>query len=929
MANSIEVIEQSLRDNQAELDRLVGEAAAVQGKARAMAKGLRLGAVEALNTMGQGYFAQCEAAADCRPVDWSDPLWETFQPVALEPEGEIRLGGFIEQERLEGEEAFDFPVTTEIFSATGPIVIASEGESGARAREMFQALLLRIALFHPGQVRFTLLDPLGMGAAFPFRGFLGREQVRSAGRAPMDELAEVLQDIRRINERVIGDAPSFASLSEEQRSGELFEIIAVADFPKAYAKDPRTIEALTAIANAGSRAGRYLIMEWDLSQKLPHGFEVDSMNDRILVNLDAENIKADTLPSATRQRELIALTQTGGARRGAGDWNAIVRPEQMMAQSAARRIATPVGERLTFWLGENQDGKPCAHSIIAGQTGSGKSFLLHVIICGLAARYSPDELRFTLIDGKQGVEFEAYRSLPHADTVCLRTSPALARSVLADFVAEMDERYARFQQVNVVKLEDYRVKTQQPMPRRLLVIDEYQQILEGDSEAGATLLAKLLEKGRAAGMHAVLGSQTFEQRGLPHSSLTHIHSWASLSLTENYAQSLQVFGSEGKRLIRDLAATGEVVLNDEGGRDGANARGAVARLRTADGEDLLPGIIADIARHAGTGVAPVVLSGRDGAVPADNPHLVSDGANLPSPPDLQALARRSTRDGGFGMESWSSADRPVPLWLGRKFDVRDHALCALRRAPSQNLLVVGSQAEARHRMLAVALAGIGALLASDTIAFSLVDGLRPDMPGGGILRAACDRLSRGGFDVSHVASDQLADHLDRLAARTDTPDPGSPSHILVISDPDYLYDLHGGADRFSAPRDGPTTALRRILSRGPQAGLHTILSVSSMSAFQLLLSPAREAALFNHKVVQQLSEEESMSLFSSLVAARLRERADHPNAALLVDQLAGARSAALFHGYCAQRDLAGDQGLDAIEAALNTIAYPRQAAHVA
>ena len=44
------------------------------------------------------------------------------------------------------------------------------------------------------------------------------------------------------------------------------------------------------------------------------------------------------------------------------------------------------------------------HTLIAGATGSGKSNLLHVLICNACARYSPEELNLYLLDFKDGVE---------------------------------------------------------------------------------------------------------------------------------------------------------------------------------------------------------------------------------------------------------------------------------------------------------------------------------------------------------------------------------------------------------------------------------------------------------------------------------------------------------------------------------------------
>lgn len=923
MPRSVAVIAAELAAAEAEKSRLSRSAHESLGRIKGLASATLARALKRSTDVASELDAACAKSGDPTAFGWHNALWRDYQPPSTEaPLDRVRLAGVDEGQLLAGESPADLPYAVPLFNGIGAIVVVHDNATQKAARASIQSLILRIALGSPGQVRFTLLDPTGMGAAYPYRGFLGRDLVRNAGRTPTDELAEVLDDIRRINERVIGHASRFSALTPEQRSGESFEIVALTDFPKAYSRDPRAVECLVKIANAGPRAGRHLILEFNVDERLPHDFKTEQLENATWVDFRTMPLRADDPPDGPEQKRLIDVAFAGARRREGGDWNAIVRPKVLMEEDASDRVITPVGERLRFWLGENEEGKPSAHAMVAGQTGSGKSYLLHVLISGLAARYAPSELRFTLIDGKQGVEFEAYRNLPHADVVCLRTAPALARSVLADFVAEMEDRYEKFQAVGVVKLRDYRLKTGEKMPRRLLVVDEYQQILDGDPESGALLLGKLLEKGRAAGMHAVLGSQTFEQRGLPQSAMTHIHTWASLSLVEAYAQSLQVFGPEGKRLIRDLGATGEVVLNDEGGRDGANSRGAVARLRRKDGGDLLPGIISEITEAADSPGRAVVLSGREGALLSDNAHLATPRTAAPTPDELQTLARAPIRQGGFGVESWNKGDRPVPLWLGRRFDVRGHALCVMRRAPGQNMLVLGSQAESRSRMLACSLAALGVLLPPGGLEVYFLDGLRVDMPGGGMVSAGLDRLAQAGVKVTRLAEDTLEPALTMLEAAVKAPDPASQTRLLVVSEPDYLYSLHGGADRFSAPTSGPTVAMRAILQRGPQAGIHTIVSASGLTSFQLVFSPSREAALFNHRVVQQMNEEESMTLFSSLSAARLQEKADHPFAALHIDQIAGVRSAVLFNSYCANRALGGDQSLAALRGELANLRYP-------
>jgi hypothetical protein len=196
----------------------------------------------------------------------------------------------------------------------------------------------------------------------------------------------------------------------------------------------------------------------------------------------------------------------------------------------------------------------------------------------------------------------------------------------------------------------------------------------------------------------------------------------------------------------------------------------------------------------------------------------------------------------------------------------------------------------------------------------LIDGLRDEMPGGGMLRFACEELRTAGAQVTVTDDTGAGPALAALARQVQGSAPSRRSCIVVIGEPEYLYSIHGGADRFAPPTAGPAADLRTVLSRGPQNGVHTILTAAGLSALGTILAPSRESRLFNHRVVQQMNEDESMSLFASLVAARINEQTDHPFACMMIDQIQGPRSNVLFHAYAAQRSVNAHQGLDALQA---------------
>lgn len=82
------------------------------------------------------------------------------------------------------------------------------------------------------------------------------------------------------------------------------------------------------------------------------------------------------------------------------------------------------------------------HLLVAGATGSGKSVCINSIIASLLYRFTPDELRFIMIDPKV-VEMQLYNDLPHM-VVPVVTDPKKVLLALRWVINEMERRYALF-----------------------------------------------------------------------------------------------------------------------------------------------------------------------------------------------------------------------------------------------------------------------------------------------------------------------------------------------------------------------------------------------------------------------------------------------------------------------------------------------------
>ncbi len=170
---------------------------------------------------------------------------------------------------------------------------------------------------------------------------------------------------------------------------------------------------------------------------------------------------------------------------------------------------TPQGENQFFELGVGQ-AYDAFHALIGGATGSGKSVLLSEIICSLAERYSPNELRMLLLDYKEGTEFAPFMKLPHVYALSVGANAEFGLEVLKEVQKEIGRRGALFKEVNAKNLAEYRKLTGETMCRYVLVADEF-QVLLGDKKYGEeakTVLNDLVRRGRSFGFHAILATQT-------------------------------------------------------------------------------------------------------------------------------------------------------------------------------------------------------------------------------------------------------------------------------------------------------------------------------------------------------------------------------------------------------------------------------------
>ncbi|EEF60787.1 DNA translocase FtsK [Pedosphaera parvula] len=126
--------------------------------------------------------------------------------------------------------------------------------------------------------------------------------------------------------------------------------------------------------------------------------------------------------------------------------------------------------RIPLALGKDVYGHPIIadlaempHCLIAGSTGSGKSVCINSIIASLLYKFSPDQLRFVMIDPKV-VELQQYNALPHL-VVPVVTDPKKVILALRWVVNEMEKRYQIFAKVGVRNIKSFNERPKnKPIP---------------------------------------------------------------------------------------------------------------------------------------------------------------------------------------------------------------------------------------------------------------------------------------------------------------------------------------------------------------------------------------------------------------------------------------------------------------------------------
>jgi S-DNA-T family DNA segregation ATPase FtsK/SpoIIIE len=745
----------TIRARRSDLDELIAESEAAVERARENAAATAGADTE--EALGRWR----RLAAEVAPGMASAP-WERWP---AEPEPSDDDGPYLYRV---GSLPGDVPALLPLLDA-GHLRIAGEDVSVADA--VVDALLVRVvATTRPGSVRISLYDPRRLGAGLGGFHALSRPGLLTV--YGVEELKDLLssldRDIRRIQRDVLGGGhSSLAALAASAgRRPEPWQVVIVQSPVRGFRDDE--VAHLESVMHAGAACGIHVICR-DIPVHDAPGIETVEIaaDGQVRTSMTGDLDVTVEPPSPELVRTVCErAARRVGIERDPPRFDGL-RPATFWGESSAAGVRAPIGddvdryEPVEVLLGDDP-----VHALVGGPPGSGKTNFLYVLIGSLAARYSPDELEFYLLDFKEGVSFARLASgrtdktwLPNARLigVNINNDREFGLALLRFLAGELERRGADAREHEVTKLEELRaVDPETPRPRIVAVIDEFQVLIQQRdkiTEESLHLLNDLARRGRSQGIHLVLASQNVG--GLQ-------ALWGRGAILDQFT--LRVALPKARRVLAtDNFAAQQIarfcaVVNPESGAPHANR---VVRLPDAGAAGTFDSLQRDLWKQRREDLAsPRIFDG------AHVPELTS----VPAPPPGEAV-------------------------VGQLIDLAGSAATVrFDRNPGRNLAVIGTRAGEAYDVLASAVMSLARGHAPGSAAFVLFDG-EPNP------RVA--RLARWLTDEGHEAT-----------LVTELPGPAERSVPVYLA----LFAVDAATAR-SAPL---RATVRQLVEQGPDLRMHVL-----------------------------------------------------------------------------------------------------------
>jgi hypothetical protein len=887
-----------------EVERITAElTAAVRAESERAEAAAARALVACANALGK-------RAPSMRP-GWSGDVWDGWEPpTGVEP---VHLGMVsMRPEPLADEfrsvPDVRMPLHTD-FRSLGGLLLLHGNTSRDRAVGTARAAVTRLmAAIPPGKAQFLFFDPLGLGQAVsPFLALADHDRDLVGGKVwtSADELRGRLRDVTVHIETVIQKylRGEYETIDEYNAAAdeiaEPYRIVVVFDFPTQF--DETAFHQLCRIVANGPRCGVYTLLVVNGEAPMPYNVSLADLPALPSIDMGQERVNLwtrerepigtfdlhldeDPLSSATTSDGQAVIDRivdaVGRGGRHAEDVTVgFGRAMELFGRSAVAGIHSDIpraeavlsaDDPATWWRADSSqalcaplgrsgardvaalrfDSEIRSGALLVGRPGAGKSTLLHTYIAGLATLYGPDELELYLIDFKEGVEFKAYaeHALPHARCVAVESEREFGLSVLEAIVAEQRRRAELIRGLGGQQTAFARVReaTTERLPRILLVFDEFHVLFAEDDKIGATaadLLETIIRQGRGFGVHVLLGSQSLsglDALGRHVLQLLPIR----ILLPSSEADAALTLG-EANDAWKTLKRRGEGVLNSSGGAVEANIPFQTS-FQTEDERLARLRALRAAADANGFERRPVVFEG-------------------------YAAARLDDVKPDAWVETARAGTSGLTLQVGAPLGLSGPVGLALRRESGANVLTVARPGQDVPLSLLVT-ALLSARATRPDVRIQVIDFTAIDE---GVEDALAPLLRFGLVTLTRrrTADRVLADVAAEVDRRVEEDDLRAPSTLLVVYGAHRARDLDPArSESFFGDEDtGPDLLgpLRKVVTDGPEVGVHTWLWVDSVGALRRRL-PAQLQRELGFRIAGTMSRDDSIDLLDLDTAAKCR-----------------------------------------------------------
>ncbi len=782
-------------------------------------------AVERLSKRVRGHAEFDEGHLASAP--WDHPVWKSVPASAPTQMRLVRLG----QLSIPGVDAPPVPLAVPYLDAGNLVLSTDDAHRSEAVVSVGNTLLRLLAGLPPTHLVFDVYDPKHLGQSLAQFSHLRdlAPQIAKASMQQPDQLRSVTDDlvsrIAFVSERILaGRWATLGDYTADNGYTEPYRTLVLFDFPSGV--DDETLRNLERIADRGPACGVNLmaVVRQDLNRGTEYrppldlgwlsrgSLHVECDEDGVWQVKDVPRFVArfDSQPPDSLLRD-VSHAVGEAAREAVKPTVGFRRPSVLGGSSSLDGLVVHLGDRGGSQVELRLDSEH-NNVLVAGKSGSGKSNLLHVLVNGLAAHYGPDQLQMYLLDFKEGVEFDRYAPsagdpsfLPQVRVVSCESSRDFGIAVLRDLMGEIKRRKRLMNEAgsvgDIVQLRQARPDIE--MPRLLVVIDEFQKMLQPDdpvAHQAVQLLEQLARQSRSFGIHLVLASQTLAGIDALGSARDAIFGQFAVRI------GLQLTSADAARAMSqsnlapaELRYRGQAVLNRELGEspdDNEQVQVAEARRETLDAlrREMWE-------RHPGSPTPFVYRGGRLAAF---------DGNPLA---ERLIMDRRPLGDMGTPALLVGTPLGPTPPGATVDFPLD---------LPGSHLLVVGEQ-HGSTGALGAAVCSLAAQLPPGSALFQVAQ--LAGQPGA--LDAMAGRVRQLGHPVQELGLDELFDvlreaHYDR-----------SPQPTFLV-----VHGLHRtpGIDRL--PDDGsapPIDGLQAVVRDGHHRNWHLIgWAISRTSVRDLL-----------------------------------------------------------------------------------------------